>query len=53
VSISHVEKSANHYSAVDQLTGFTTRDMISLPLRRWKGKPIGVLNVLNKPIVTL
>ena len=48
VSISHVAKSGTHYSAVDQLTGFTTRDMISLPLRRWKGEPIGVLNVLNK-----
>ena len=48
VSISQVKESGTHYSAVDQLTGFTTRDMISLPLRRWKGEPIGVLNVLNK-----
>jgi len=48
VSTSHVKESGIHYTAVDQLTGFTTRDMISLPLRRWKDEPIGVLNVLNK-----
>jgi len=48
VSTSHVKEGGIHYSAVDQLTGFTTRDMISLPLRRWKDEPIGVLNVLNK-----
>jgi len=43
-----VQHEQRHYDAIDQLTGLTTRDMITLPLKRWKGEPIGVLNVLNK-----
>jgi len=46
--ISDVKKSAHHFVAIDQATGFMTRDMITLPLKRWKGEPIGVLNVVNK-----
>jgi signal transduction histidine kinase len=30
------------------LTGYRTRDLITLPLKRWDGNPIGVLQVLNK-----
>lgn len=37
-----------HHAAVDMLTGYQTRDMFTLPLRRWGGEPIGVLQVLNK-----
>ena len=37
-----------HISAIDELTAHTTRDMIALPLKRWEGEPIGVLEVLNK-----
>jgi len=48
VTTSDVKQSGSHYGAIDQSTGFTTRDMITLPLRRWRGEPIGVLNVLNK-----
>ncbi|MGH8760678.1 MAG: GAF domain-containing protein, partial [Burkholderiales bacterium] len=48
-----VKKSARHYTSVDQTTGFVTRDMITLPLKRWEGEPIGVLNVLNKRNGTL
>ncbi|MGH7208716.1 MAG: GAF domain-containing protein, partial [Nitrospiraceae bacterium] len=43
-----VKQSAHHFGDIDQATGFVTRDMITLPLKRWKGEPIGVLNVLNK-----
>ena len=37
-----------HISAVDELTSHTTHDMIAIPLKRWEGEPIGVLEVLNK-----
>ena len=45
---SDVKKSSHHYAGIDRATGFVTRDMITVPLKRWKGDPIGVLNVLNK-----
>jgi signal transduction histidine kinase len=48
-----VKKGGRHYAGVDQTTGFVTRDMITLPLKRWKGEPIGVFNVLNKRNGTL
>jgi signal transduction histidine kinase len=44
----HVDQEAGHLRQIDQSTGFVTRDMITVPLRRWRGEPIGVLNVLNK-----
>lgn len=37
-----------HMGKIDQATGFTTRDMIALPLKHWAGHPIGVLEVMNK-----
>ena len=43
-----VTQNAAHYRQIDQNTGFVTRDMITVPLRRWRGETIGVLNVLNK-----
>lgn len=43
-----VNKETGHFRQIDQNTGFVTRDMITVPLRRWRGEPIGVLNVLNK-----
>ena len=46
--ISDVKKSTQHFKGVDEATGFKTRDMITLPLKRWEGEPIGVMNVLNK-----
>ena len=45
---SQVDHDASHIQQIDQTTGFVTRNMITVPLRRWRGKPIGVLNVLNK-----
>jgi signal transduction histidine kinase len=44
----HVHEQAGHNSEIDLATGLTTRDMITVPLRRWRSEPIGVLNVLNK-----
>ena len=43
-----VNRDAGHLREIDQATGFLTHDMITVPLRRWRGEPIGVLNVLNK-----
>lgn len=44
----HVHANNAHLKTVDSSTGFVTRDMITVPLRRWRGAPIGVLNLLNK-----
>ncbi len=46
----HVNQDAGHLHQIDQATGFVTHDMIAVPLRRWGGEPIGVLNVLNKRV---
>lgn len=43
-----VARDARHCAAIDEVTGFTTRDVIALPLKRWEGEAIGVLEVLNK-----
>ena len=46
--IADVKLDPRHYSDIDKLTGYKTHDMISMPLKRWGGEPIGVFNVLNK-----
>ncbi|MDB5862883.1 MAG: putative Histidine kinase, contains domain [Betaproteobacteria bacterium] len=46
--IPDAKQDPRHLNAVDEITGFTTRDMVVLPLKRWEGKPIGVMEVLNK-----
>ncbi|MEP7152803.1 MAG: GAF domain-containing sensor histidine kinase [Nitrospira sp.] len=46
--IRDVKENEHHFAGIDALTGYMTRDLISLPLKQWKGDPIGVLNVLNK-----
>ena len=43
-----INQDTGHLRQIDQTTGFVTHDMITVPLRRWRGEPIGVLNVLNK-----
>ena len=43
-----VKRDPRHSSAIDELTAHTTHDMIAIPLKRWEGQPIGVLEVLNK-----
>jgi signal transduction histidine kinase len=43
-----VKHDPRHSSAIDELTAHTTHDMIAIPLKRWEGEPIGVLEVLNK-----
>ncbi len=46
--IQNVKQDNRHFGAIDQTTGFTTQDMIALPLKHWEGHPIGVLEVMNK-----
>jgi signal transduction histidine kinase len=46
--IDDVAQDGRHFSDVDARTGYKTRDMIVLPLKRWEGEPIGVMEVLNK-----
>ncbi len=46
--IEDVKLDARHYKDIDHLTKHVTRDMIAIPLKRWEGEPIGVLEVINK-----
>ncbi len=46
--IGDVKQDSRHFGKIDQTTGFTTQDMIALPLKHWEGHPIGVLEVMNK-----
>ena len=51
--IENVKADTRHFPGIDDLTGYSTRDMITLPLKRWEGAPIGVLTILNKRDGTL
>ncbi len=46
--ISDVKQDLRHFPGIDAMTGYVTRDMIVIPLKRWEGQPIGVLTILNK-----
>jgi signal transduction histidine kinase len=46
--IENVKADTRHFAGIDDLTGYSTRDMITLPLKRWEGEAIGVLTILNK-----
>ena len=48
IVIPDAKRDLRHYPGIDALTDHVTRDMIALPLKRWEGKPIGVLEVMNK-----
>ena len=48
IVIPDAKRDRRHYEGIDVLTEHVTRDMIALPLKRWEGKPIGVLEVMNK-----
>jgi signal transduction histidine kinase len=51
--IENVKADSRHFSGIDELTDYSTRDMITLPLKRWEGQPIGVLTIVNKRNGTL
>jgi signal transduction histidine kinase len=46
--IEDVQKDSRHFKDIDILTGFTTHDLIAIPLKRWEGDPVGVMEVMNK-----
>ena len=46
--ISAVQQEARHLPATDRITGYQSRDMIVVPLKRHGGTAIGVIEVLNK-----
>ncbi len=48
VVIQNVKEDQRHLGEIDLSTGFHTQDMIAIPLKRWEGHPIGVLEVMNK-----
>jgi signal transduction histidine kinase len=37
-----------HFVDIDLACGSVTRDMITIPLKKWEGEPIGVVQVMNK-----
>src|SRR5262245_27674898 len=41
IVIADAQKDQRHLKSIDQLTGYRTRDLITLPLKRWEGDPIG------------
>ena len=42
------EKDGQLPDRIDRATGSVMRNMIILPLKRWQGEPIGVMEILNK-----
>ncbi len=46
--IPDVKQDGRHFPGIDELTGYRTRDMIVLPLKRPGSPPIGVMEILNK-----
>ena len=51
--IANVKEDSRHLARIDESTGYTTRDMITLPLKRAEKAPIGVMQILNKRAGTL
>jgi signal transduction histidine kinase len=48
IVVDNVQQDIRHFSAIDKAFGQVTQDLIALPLKRWEGDPIGVLEVMNK-----
>ncbi len=42
------QKDPRHLAEIDLMCGSVTRDMITMPLKKWEGDPIGVVQVMNK-----
>lgn len=48
VVIGNVKKDKRHFPDIDIQTDHVTRDMVAVPLKRSGGRPVGVLEVVNK-----
>jgi signal transduction histidine kinase len=46
--VSDAQKDPRHFAEIDLACGSVTRDMITFPLKKWEGDPIGVVQVMNK-----
>ena len=46
--VSDAQKDPRHFAEIDLMCGSVTRDMITIPLKKWEGDPIGVVQVMNK-----
>ena len=46
--VSDAQKDPRHLAEIDLACGSVTRDMITIPLKKWEGDPIGVVQVMNK-----
>ena len=49
VIVPNVKEDSRHLPDIDKLTGYSTYEMITVPLKRRGGEPIGVLQVMNDP----
>ena len=43
-----VKRDDRHFHGIDEITGYTTQDMITLPLKSCEGNSIGILEIMNK-----
>ncbi|NUQ01345.1 MAG: GAF domain-containing sensor histidine kinase [Armatimonadetes bacterium] len=43
-----VTQDKSHFKGVDADTGYTTRNMVTVPLKSIHGEPVGVMQILNK-----
>ncbi|GJL54643.1 MAG: hypothetical protein NPIRA02_17750 [Nitrospirales bacterium] len=50
IVVGDVQHDQRHFMGIDQTFGHVTQDLIALPLKRWEGPPIGVLEVMNKQV---
>ena len=48
IIVDNVKQDKRHFGGIDEIKQHVTIDMIAVPLKRWDGKAIGVLEVLNK-----
>ena len=46
--MSDAQKDPRYLAQIDLMCGSVTRDMITMPLKKWQGDPIGVVQVMNK-----
>ena len=46
--VREAQKDPRYLTEIDLLCGSVTHDMITIPLKKWDGDPIGVVQVMNK-----
>jgi signal transduction histidine kinase len=46
--VTDAQHDPRHFADIDAACGSVTRDMITIPLKKWEGEPIGVVQVMNK-----